>query len=96
MSKFIVWIVLFWISILSANAVELYDSQSGKYLGQLGGSQYDTNSTNNTYGRYGSRYSPDSINNPYGQYGSRYSNKSTNNPYETHYRPIIDYRLIGR
>ncbi len=80
----------------NARAVELYDYQTGKYLGNLGGSQYDANSTNNPYGRYGSRYSPDSINNPYGKYGSRYSNQSPNNPYATQHPVIIDYRLIGR
>ena len=72
----------------SAIAVDLYDPQTGKYLGQLGGSRYDPDSTSNPYGQYGSKYSSDSINNPYGEYGSRYSNESANNPYATQ-APII-------
>ena len=47
----------------------LVDRQTGKYLGILGGNQYDLNSMSNPYGRYGSEYSADSINNSYGQYG---------------------------
>ena len=62
----------------------------GKYLGQLGGSQYPPDSTNNPYGQYGSKYSADSINNPYGKYGSEYSNNSPNNPYATNPPVIID------
>jgi hypothetical protein len=45
----------------------LVDRQTGKYLGNLRGNQYDANSTSNPYGRYGSEYSADSVNNPYGQ-----------------------------
>ena len=67
----------------TASAVEIYDKETGKYLGQLGGSQYAPDSTNNPYGQYGSKYSADSINNPYGKYGSEYSNNSPNNPYAT-------------
>ena len=74
----------------TASAVEIYDKETGKYLGQLGGNQYAPDSTNNPYGRYGSRYSPDSINNPYGTYGSQYSNSSPNNPYATNPPVIID------
>ena len=74
----------------TTNAVEIYDKQTGKYLGQLGGSQYAPDSTNNPYGQYGSKYSPDSINNPYGTYGSQYSNSSPNNPYATNPPVIID------
>ncbi len=75
---------------ITANAVEIYDKQTGKYLGQLGGSQYAPDSTNNPYGQYGSKYSADSINNPYGKYGSEYSNDSPNNPYATNPPVIID------
>ena len=75
---------------ITANAVEIYDKQTGKYLGQLGGSQYAPDSTNNPYGQYGSKYSADSINNPYGKYGSEYSNNSPNNPYATNPPVIID------
>ena len=82
--------VLLLIFTTTANAVEIYDKETGKYLGQLGGSQYAPDSTNNPYGRYGSQYSPDSINNPYGTYGSQYSNSSPNNPYATNPPVIID------
>ena len=75
---------------ITANAVEIYDKQTGKYLGQLGGSPYAPDSTNNPYGQYGSKYSADSINNPYGKYGSEYSNDSPNNPYATNPPVIID------
>ena len=34
----------------TASAVEIYDKETGKYLGQLGGSQYAPDSTNNPYG----------------------------------------------
>ena len=64
----------------SVSAVELRGA-NGEYLGQLGGSKYSADSTNNPYGRYGSQYSNESINNPYGTYGSKYSNQSPNNPY---------------
>jgi hypothetical protein len=74
----------------TVNAVEIYDKETGKYLGQLGGNQYAPDSTSNPYGRYGSQYSPDSINNPYGTYGSQYSNSSPNNPYATNPPVIID------
>jgi hypothetical protein len=67
----------------------LVDRQTGKYLGNLRGNQYDANSTSNPYGRYGSEYSADSVNNPYGQYGSRYSNDSPNNPYATNAPAIV-------
>lgn len=71
-------------------AVEIYDKETRKYLGQLGGSQYAPDSTNNPYGRYGSQFSSDSINNPYGNYGSQFSNNSPNNPYATNPPVIID------
>ena len=74
----------------AANAVEIYDKETGKYLGQLGGNQYAPDSTSNPYGQYGSKFSPDSINNPYGTYGSQYSNSSPNNPYATNSPVIID------
>jgi hypothetical protein len=50
----------------TASAVEIYDKETGKYLGQLGGNKYAPDSTSNPYDQYGSKYSPDSINNPYG------------------------------
>jgi hypothetical protein len=72
----------------TVQAADLYDQQTGKYLGQLGGNPYSADSTSNPYGRYGSPYSADSINNPYGNYGSRYSPNSPNNPYATN-PPVI-------
>ena len=71
-------------------AVEIYDKETGKYLGQLSGNKYAPDSTSNPYGQYGSKYSADSINNPYGTYGSQYSNSSPNNPYATNPPVIID------
>lgn len=69
--------------ILICLLIPMSASPEGKFLGRLGGSRYDPESTNNPYGKYGSRYSPDSINNPYGEFGSIYSDKSPNNPYAT-------------
>jgi hypothetical protein len=84
-------IILLILAITStANAVEIYNKETGKYLGQLGGGQYAPDSTNNPYGQYGSKYSADSINNPYGTYGSQYSNNSPNNPYATNPPVLID------
>jgi hypothetical protein len=82
--------LLLIMTVTTVSAVEIYDKQTGKYLGQLGGNQYAPDSTNNPYGQYGSKYSPDSINNPYGTYGSQYSNSSPNNPYATNPPVIID------
>ena len=82
--------LLLIMTVTTASAVEIYDKETGKYLGQLGGNQYAPDSTNNPYGRDGSQYSPDSINNPYGTYGSQYSNSSPNNPYATNPPVIID------
>ena len=84
--------IALWLIMMTstASAVEIYDKETGKYLGQLGGNQYAPDSTSNPYGRYGSQYSPDSINNPYGTYGSQYSNSSPNNPYATNPPVIID------
>jgi hypothetical protein len=74
---------------------QLYDRQTGKYLGNLSNNPYDANSTSNPYGRYGSEYSADSINNPYGRYGSRYSADSPNNPQATNPPVIIDGGMPG-
>ena len=57
--------VLLIMTTTTVSAAELYDKETGKYLGQLGGSQYAPDSTNNPYGKYGSQYSPNSPNNPY-------------------------------
>ncbi len=81
MRKLLVLFVLA-VTFQSAHAsLEIYDSATGKYLGNLNANQYDPNSISNPYGKYGSRYSPDSINNPYSQYGSRYNLDSQNNLY---------------
>jgi hypothetical protein len=69
--------------IAQAEPPHLRDRQTRKYLGNLSANPYDSDSVNNSYGRYGSEYSADSINNPYGQYGSPYSNDSANNLYAT-------------
>ena len=82
--------LLLIMTVTTASAVEIYDKETGKYLGQLGGNQYAPDSTSNPYGQYGSKFSPDSINNPYGTYGSKYSNSSPNNPYATNPPVIID------
>lgn len=74
---------------------QLYDRQTGKYLGNLSSNPYDANSTSNPYGRYGSEYSADSINNPYGKYGSRYSANSPNNPYATNPPVLVVPGLPG-
>lgn len=74
----------------TTSAVEIYDKETGKYLGQLGGNKYAPDSTSNPYGRYGSQFSSDPINNPYGNYGSQFSNNSPNNPYATNPPVIID------
>jgi len=57
--------LMFVLFVNTTIAADLYDPQNGKYLGHLGGSQYDANSTNNPYGRYGSQYSNKSPNNRY-------------------------------
>lgn len=57
--------------------------EDGTYLGELGGSEYDPESTENEYGLYGSEYSSESINNDYGVYGSEHSIDSPNNEYST-------------
>jgi hypothetical protein len=59
------------------------------YLGQLGGSKYNYDSTNNPYG-LGSRYNANSINNPYGRYGSKYSAYSATNPYAVNAPKLYD------
>ena len=82
--------LLLIMTVTTASAVEIYDKETGKYLGQLGGNQYAPDSTSNPYGQYGSKFSPDSINNPYGTYGSKYSNSSPNNPSATNPPVIID------
>lgn len=88
-SRIILALILFAAISAAFAQPQLRDRNTGKYLGNLGGNQYDPNSTSNEYGRYGSKYSPDSINNEYGQYGSRYSNDSPNNPYATNPPAIV-------
>lgn len=72
----------------SVSAVELRGA-NGEYLGQLGGSKFSEDSTNNPYSQYGSKYSNESINNPYSEYGSQYSNQSPNNPFASEAPPIV-------
>lgn len=73
-------------------APEIYDSQTGQYLGNLSSNSYDVNSVSNPYGPHGSPYSPTSINNKFGVYGSPYSNQSVRNPYATQAPVIINRR----
>lgn len=48
-------IAILFIAVLAAtepaDAQQLVDRQTGKYLGNLGGNKYDPNSTSNPYGR---------------------------------------------
>lgn len=83
MNKILLIAILIFSSSVLAQVPALADPNTGKYLGNLSGNQYDPNSVSNPYGQYGSRYSQNSINNPYGKYGSQYSNSSPNNPYAT-------------
>jgi hypothetical protein len=89
-TKLIIAATLTLMTTTAIAAPQLYDQQTGKYLGNLSSNQFDPNSTSNEFGRYGSRFSPDSINNEFGQYGSRFSNKSANNPYATQAPVIYD------
>lgn len=91
-SILIIGTILGLVSAAADASPEIYDSATGKYLGNLNSNQYDPDSVNNSYGRYGNRYSPESINNEYGQYGSKYSPDSPNNPYNTNPPIIIDRR----
>ena len=84
-------VALAWIDLAHASPPEIYDSQTGEYLGNLSSNSYDVNSVSNPYGPHGSPYSPTSINNPYGIHGSPYSNQSARNPYATQ-APIIIHR----
>lgn len=54
------------------------------YLGKLNGSEYDSESIWNEYGKYGSKYNSESIWNEYGKYGSEYSQYSPFNEYASH------------
>lgn len=60
-----------------------------RYLGQLGGNPYNSNSTLNPYGG-GNPYNSNSITNPYGRYGNPYSGSSATNPYTTNAPSLYD------
>ena len=75
-------------SVAEAQTSQIYDPQTGQYLGDLSANQFAPNSTGNPFGRYGSQFSQDSINNPFGPYGSPFSNKSATNPYATN-PPVV-------
>jgi hypothetical protein len=64
----------------SATGAEIY-AQDGTYLGKLGGSSSQYESTANPNGPYGSTWGVNSINNPNGRYGASWSTQSPNNPY---------------
>ena len=81
------------VSTLAVSA-ESYIHQTGQHPGQIGGSKYGGNSTNNSHGRYGSKYSAGSINNPYGRYGSKKSTGSNNIPSAT-YQTVIGSNPYG-
>ena len=76
-------VVLLLTSIVAAQTPQIYDPQTGQYLGDLSANQFAPNSTGNPFGKFGSQFSQDSINNPFGPYGSPFSDKSANNPYAT-------------
>ena len=79
---------LLWTSVAEAQTSQIYDPQTGQYLGDLSANQFAPNSTGNPFGRYGSQFSQDSINNPFGPYGSPFINKSATNPYATN-PPVV-------
>lgn len=71
------------INVAFAQAPEIYDAQTGKYLGNMSANTLDPNSINNPLGRYGNPLSPDSVRNPLGTYGNPLSNSSITNPFAT-------------
>ena len=81
-------VVLLLTSIVAAQTPQIYDPQTGQYLGDLSANQFAPNSTGNPFGKFGSQFSQDSINNPFGPYGSPFSNKSATNPYATN-PPVV-------
>ena len=81
-------IALLLTSMVAAQTPQIYDPQTGQYLGDLSANQFAPNSTGNPFGKFGSQFSQDSINNPFGPYGSPFSNKSATNPYATN-PPVV-------
>lgn len=71
-----------------AQAPELYDPRTGRYLGNLSANTLDPNSINNPLGTYGNPLNPYSVKNPVGIYGSPLSPYSITNPLSTH-APVI-------
>jgi hypothetical protein len=63
-------VVILLFAATAAHAEAKIYAADGKYLGKIGASDFDAESTSNPYGQYGSKLSADSINNPYGRYGS--------------------------
>ena len=65
MRSLILGVLLTLSAAIFAQTPQLYDPQTGKFLGNLSANPYDPNSTSNPYGPYGSRYNPKSATNPY-------------------------------
>jgi hypothetical protein len=61
MNKLLIAALLTMMATSAYSDPQLYDRQTGKYLGNLSSNQFDPNSTSNQFGRYGSQFSPDSI-----------------------------------
>ncbi len=62
---------------------------NGKYLGQLGGNEFNFSSTRNPFGA-GNPFHPDSISNQFGKYGSEFSPNSVRNPYAINTPKLYD------
>jgi hypothetical protein len=60
-----------------------------EYLGQLGGNEFNYNSTNNEFGA-GSPFRPNGINNSIGVYGSETSDLSARNPFARNAPKLYD------
>jgi len=60
-----------------------------EYLGQLGGSEFNFNSTKNEFG-LGSPFRPNGINNSFGVYGSEFSDRSARNPFAHNTPKLFD------
>lgn len=70
--------------------LHIYSYDGKTYLGKCVTDSYDSDSINNTYGKYGSKYQTNSIFNEYGDYGSKYKNTSAFNPSAKEPPKIVD------
>ena len=64
-------------------------TKRGVYLGQLGGNEFNPNSTKNPFGA-GNEFNPNSIKNDFGIYGNEFSPHSPRNPYATDTPKLYD------